>query len=167
MKKLKLMSSGLARRMAPLAALLVLAALASVGWGQQGDPPDRAPAADAETATDTDAETATDADPKASSDNRGQQKSGGDSEKPQRKPFRGRLPAYYGHVVDEDQRQAIYGIQAEYAPRIAELRAQLEALLNERNARVAAVLTPEQLKKVEQLRADARAKRAEKAASKR
>ncbi len=68
------------------------------------------------------------------------------------KPFRGRLPAYYRQVVTEEQRQAIYQIQAEYAPKIAELRAKLEALIAEQDAKIQAVLSPEQLKQVERLR---------------
>jgi hypothetical protein len=75
------------------------------------------------------------------------------------KTFRGRLPNYYGQVVNEKQRQAIYKIQAESAPKIAELRAQLQALIKQRDEKIAAVLTPEQLKKIEDLRAAAEAKR--------
>jgi Spy/CpxP family protein refolding chaperone len=75
------------------------------------------------------------------------------------KRFRGRLPAYYRHVVDQKQRETIYKIQEEYEPKIAALRAQLEAIMKERNEKVAAVLTPEQLKKVEELGAAAKAKR--------
>ena len=37
------------------------------------------------------------------------------------KKFRGRLPNYYRQVVDEKQREAIYKIQQEYAPKIAAL----------------------------------------------
>lgn len=72
------------------------------------------------------------------------------------KPFRGRLPAYYRQVVTEQQRQAIYRIQAEYAPKIAALRAQLEALIAEQDAKIRAVLSPEQLKRIEQLREEAK-----------
>jgi len=76
------------------------------------------------------------------------------------KKFKGRLPAYYGTVVDDKQRQAIYDIQEEYAPKIAELKAQLEALMKERDEKVEAVLTPEQLQKIEEAKAAAKAKRA-------
>jgi hypothetical protein len=78
------------------------------------------------------------------------------------KPFRGRLPNYYGQVVNQKQRQAIYKVQREFAPKIAELQAQLEALKKQRDEKVAAVLTPQQLKKVEELNAAAKAKRARK-----
>jgi len=80
------------------------------------------------------------------------------------KVFRGRLPAYYGQVVDEKQRAAIYEIQKQYAPRIDALKAQLAALTEERNEKVAAVLTPEQQAKVASLKAEAKAKRDLKAA---
>jgi len=63
-------------------------------------------------------------------------------------------------VVDDKQRQAIYDIQKEYHPRIAALKAQLEALIKERDEKIDAVLTPEQLQKIEAAKAAAKAKRA-------
>lgn len=78
------------------------------------------------------------------------------------KEFRGRLPNYYRMVVDEKQREAIYKIQEEYAPKIAELKAQLAAITQERDEKVAAVLTPEQLQKIEEAKAAAKAKRSQK-----
>jgi Spy/CpxP family protein refolding chaperone len=75
------------------------------------------------------------------------------------KKFRGRLPNYYRQVVDEEQRKTIYQIQEEYAAKIDAVRKQLEALMAERDAKVEAVLTPEQRKEVERLREEARAKR--------
>lgn len=75
---------------------------------------------------------------------------------------RGRLPAHYTQVVDEKQRETIYKIQQEYEPKIADLRAQLDKLTKERDGKVAAVLTPEQQKKVADLQAAAKAKRGEK-----
>jgi Spy/CpxP family protein refolding chaperone len=75
------------------------------------------------------------------------------------KKSRGRLPNFYRQVVDPQQRETIYKIQAEYAPKIAELQAQLEKLIKERDEKIAAVLTPEQRKRVEDLKAAARAKR--------
>ena len=82
------------------------------------------------------------------------------------KKFRGPLPAYYGKVVDKEQRQTIYKIQEEYAPKIAALKAQLTAMIKERNDEIAAVLTPEQQKKVKDLKAAAKAKRQKKASAK-
>ena len=75
---------------------------------------------------------------------------------------RGRLPAYYGEVVNEKQRETIYKIQAEYKSKIDALKAELAALMKERNKKVAAVLTPEQAKKVKELKAKAKAERAKK-----
>jgi len=79
-------------------------------------------------------------------------------EAPRAKPA-GRLPNYYAEVVDKAQREAIYKIQQEYEPKLAELRRQLEALTKQRDEKIRAVLTPEQLKKVEQLQEEARKKR--------
>jgi hypothetical protein len=73
---------------------------------------------------------------------------------------RGRLPAHYGQVVSEKQRETIYGIQAEYAAKIEVLETQLKTLKAERDKRMAAVLTAEQQKKVEDATAKARTKRA-------
>lgn len=70
-----------------------------------------------------------------------------------------RMPMYYGDVVDKTQRETILAILGDYAPKISALKAQLEALTKERDEKVAAVLTPEQAKKIEQIKAAARAKR--------
>lgn len=78
---------------------------------------------------------------------------------PQKK-FQGRLPAYYRTVVDEKQRASIYAIQKEYWTQIEDLKAQLEALAKQRDEKIAAVLTPEQLKQVEATATAAKAKRA-------
>jgi len=84
-----------------------------------------------------------------------------DAEAKKAKGPRGRLPAYYSQVVDEKQREAIYKIHEEYEPKIAALREQLDALTKQRDEKVSAVLTPEQLKKVAELQAAAKAKRAQ------
>lgn len=76
-----------------------------------------------------------------------------------KKEFRGRLPMYYSRVVDNEQREKIYAIQREYAPKIDALQAQLEALTADRDEKVEAVLTPEQRNTVEKLRAAAKTKR--------
>jgi uncharacterized protein HemX len=70
-------------------------------------------------------------------------------------PPRGRLPAYYGQVVNQQQREQIYAIQAKYNARIAELQKQLADLRAQRDAEIEKVLTPEQLKRIQQLRAQA------------
>ncbi len=78
--------------------------------------------------------------------------------KPRRKP-RGVLPAYYSAVISPDQREKIYAIQQSYAEQLAKLEAELAALKDKRNGEVEAVLTPEQLQKVQALAAEAKAKR--------
>lgn len=76
---------------------------------------------------------------------------------------RGRLPAHYGAVVDESQREKIYAIQKAYQPQIEELQMQLAALREKQTGEIEAVLTAEQKEKVKELAAAAKAKR-EKAA---
>ena len=71
---------------------------------------------------------------------------------------KGRLPAYYGQVVTEEQRQKIYEIQEQYSTKINAMEERLRALKNERDEKVAAVLTAEQKKKVEEAGAKARQK---------
>ncbi len=71
---------------------------------------------------------------------------------------RGRLPDHYGEVVTEEQREKIYEIQEEYRPKIEPLETQLKALKDERDAKIAAVLSPEQKKKVEEAVANAKQK---------
>lgn len=73
---------------------------------------------------------------------------------------RGRLPSYYAQVVTQEQREAIYKIQAEFAPKIQALDLQLKAIKAERDKKVLAVLTPEQRKLVEETAAKAKAGRA-------
>ncbi|HUY91703.1 MAG TPA: hypothetical protein VMV10_23375 [Pirellulales bacterium] len=85
--------------------------------------------------------------------------------KPRAKP-RGRLPAHYGAVVDNEQREKIYGIQQSYQPQIEALQAQLVALREKQAAEIDAVLTPEQKEKVKELAAAAKTKRAKAAESK-
>ena len=70
-----------------------------------------------------------------------------------------RLPPYYKHVVSDEQRTRIYDIQDEYGPQIKELQEKLALLKRERDEKIATVLTPEQLKKVVMLSAQAKAER--------
>jgi hypothetical protein len=77
----------------------------------------------------------------------------------QPKQFRGRVPAYYSTVVDDRQREQIYAIQRRYFAPIEDLKAQLEALTEKRDAEVAAVLSPQQQAEVMRLQAEAKAKR--------
>ena len=83
-----------------------------------------------------------------------------------KKAAKGRLPAYYATIVDDRQRQEIYGIQAEYHARIEALRAELEALVNERDEKIRGVLSPAQAQRLDGLIASAQAARAAKAAQK-
>ncbi len=76
-------------------------------------------------------------------------------------PYR-RLPPYYGQVVTPEQRKQIYAIQDEYGPKIDALRKQLEALIAERDEKIAALLTEVQRKEVARLQEEAKAKRAPK-----
>ena len=131
------------------ATLLAIAAAIAAGAAAEQGPPSTEKAATGQTA-EAPAETPVAEEPQAAKD----------------KEFRGRLPAYYGRVVDEEQRKKIYAIQRDYAPRIDFLKGQLAALIAERDEKVAGVLTPEQLKKVEQLKVEAKAKRDRAKASK-
>jgi len=78
------------------------------------------------------------------------------SSEEQAKPARGRLPAHYGKVIDARQREAIYRIQQEYRPKIDALRKQLKDLYDEQTEKIAAILTPEQKKQIEALKASAK-----------
>lgn len=71
----------------------------------------------------------------------------------------GRLPAYYATVVTRDQKQQIYKIQQEYAPRVKELQTQIDNLNKQRDEKIEALLTAEQKQKVEALKTEAAAKR--------
>ena len=69
---------------------------------------------------------------------------------------RSRLPAHYAQVVTEQQREKISQIQEEYRPKIEALNAQLKALKKEQDDKIAAVLTPEQKKQIEEAAAKAK-----------
>ncbi len=84
-----------------------------------------------------------------------------DEAKPQKKP-RGRLPNYYTKVVTPEQRKEIYSIQQGYASQIEELEVSLANLRAKRDKEVAAVLSAEQLEKVEKLREEAAERRKKK-----
>jgi len=63
---------------------------------------------------------------------------------------KGRLPNYYDQVVTDEQREKIYAIQEEYKAKIDPLEEQVKALKKEQDAKIAAVLSPEQKKKVDE-----------------
>lgn len=75
------------------------------------------------------------------------------------KTKRSRLPNHYAKVVTEDQRGKINAIQEEYASQIDKLRDELDAVLGKRDAAIEKVLTAEQRKEVEKLRAESQARR--------
>jgi hypothetical protein len=79
-----------------------------------------------------------------------------------------RLPQFFkGVVTDDDQKEKIYAVQDEYAPKLKALKDQLQALTAERDAKIDDVLTADQKKTVQAKRAEAEAKRVEKAEAKR
>jgi hypothetical protein len=69
---------------------------------------------------------------------------------------KGRLPPYYAKIVDETQREKIYQIENDYAPKMKDLYAQLKALNDEREQKIRAVLTPDQQKKLDDMLAEAK-----------
>jgi hypothetical protein len=77
---------------------------------------------------------------------------------PKRK--KAKRPRERGH--GKEQRGAIGKIQAEYGPKIAALKAELAKITQQRDEKIAAVLTPEQQQKIAELQAAAKGKRAQK-----
>lgn len=71
-----------------------------------------------------------------------------------------RLPNHFAKVVTQSQRNEIYAIQKDYAPRIKELEDALAALVAERDAKIRGVLSAEQQKELDEYVAAAKAKRA-------
>lgn len=84
--------------------------------------------------------------------------------KKQKKP-KGRLPVFYSKVVSGDQREEIYAIQAKYAPEMDALVEQLVELRNKMQSEIKSVLTPKQVARLKKLRAEAKQRRAERAAA--
>ena len=75
------------------------------------------------------------------------------AENKQAEKLSGRLPLHYKGLVTDEQRQQIYKIMADYAPGLADLRAQLNRLTKEQDQKIEALLTPEQKQKLAQLKA--------------
>jgi len=87
---------------------------------------------------------------------------GGPAEKGKKRTEpKGRLPTYFGEVVDAQQRERIYEIQARYNAEIKKMQEQLHELEATREKEVQAVLTAEQQAKVAQLQETAKTKRSE------
>ncbi len=77
-----------------------------------------------------------------------------------KKDSKGRLPRNYAKIgVSADQKVKIYQIEADYAPRVKALRDQLSALTTQEDKEIRALLTADQLKKLDELNAESRARR--------
>jgi hypothetical protein len=72
---------------------------------------------------------------------------------------RGRLPMYYSRVVNSEQREKIYEIQATFDKQISELMAEIKSLQQQRDDEVQRVLTPDQQEEVAQMVAEAQKQR--------
>jgi len=71
-----------------------------------------------------------------------------------------RLPMYYAQIgLSAEQRAKILKTLDDYAPKLADLRAQLEAMTKERDDAVQGELTDEQRQKLDDLKAAAKTKR--------
>ena len=75
-------------------------------------------------------------------------------------PKKPRMPAHFNAVISPKQREEILAILQDYMPKIDQKRAELKALVEQRDKDVLGVLTAEQQRDLEELRAQARAKRA-------
>jgi HD-like signal output (HDOD) protein len=73
--------------------------------------------------------------------------------------FKGRLPAYYGEIVTESQRQEIYGLQEKYEKQISALEDQLETLKKKRDVEIEKVLNADQRAKLKKAKEEGAAKR--------
>jgi len=80
------------------------------------------------------------------------------------KKAKGRLPAYYTDIVTDQQRAAIYLIQAKYQAKVTALNEQLLEIAKQQNDEIENVLTAEQkqmLKKAQEAGAAKRKKNAD------
>lgn len=68
-------------------------------------------------------------------------------------PIRGTLPQYYKKLgLRDDQKQSIYRIRANSKAKMEELKRQMQELKDREKEALEKVLTPEQLKRLRQLR---------------
>jgi hypothetical protein len=79
-----------------------------------------------------------------------QRASGDDAPVKKVKRTHARLPPHYAGVVNDEQRQEIYRLQEEYKPKIKAMQAELNATKNELNEKIAAVLTADQKRKIDE-----------------
>lgn len=77
----------------------------------------------------------------------------------QDKKPKGRLPLYYASIVTDQQREAIYALQARYAQQLAALQQQIEALEKQRDQDIENVLSPQQKLLLTKMLEEAAAKR--------
>jgi hypothetical protein len=67
--------------------------------------------------------------------------------------LRGQLPAYYKKLgLRDDQVQKIYRIRADYKAKVEDLKRKMDRLKSEEKESLEKVLTPEQLKRLKELR---------------
>ena len=81
------------------------------------------------------------------------------ADKPRERKAKTKLPALYEQVINDKQRAQIASIDEKHEPGLTKLRSALKDAQQKRNAEITALLTPEQEKKVAELRAEAKAKR--------
>lgn len=67
---------------------------------------------------------------------------------------RGPIPALYGKLVAPDQKEKIYAIQEKYKAEMAPLVAKMKEIQAAQTKEIEAVLTPEQLAKLQAMRAE-------------
>jgi Spy/CpxP family protein refolding chaperone len=70
------------------------------------------------------------------------------------------MPAHFNKVINDEQRPKIIAVLQDHAPKIQQLRAELASLVEKRDEALQKVLTPTQRRQLEELRAEASAKRA-------
>jgi hypothetical protein len=75
-----------------------------------------------------------------------------------KKKAAGRLPAYYGQVITDKQRDAIYTIWNKYDADIDRLEAQIKDMKTKRDAEIDDLLTDEQKARIKQLRDEEKAR---------
>lgn len=92
---------------------------------------------------------------------------GEDTAKSEKKAPRGRLPSHYGQIgLSDEQKEAIYSIQAKFNPQIDALERQIEVLKEKQGKEIEKVLTADQKKQLELAIEAAKKKRSDAAKSK-
>jgi membrane protein involved in colicin uptake len=75
------------------------------------------------------------------------------------KKVQNRLPNNFAKLsLTDEQKKKVFAVQGSYGPKIDDLEAQLQALKDKQQAEVEAVLTPDQLKKLGEIRAETKQK---------